>query len=544
MGSLIGKCICLASLLSLGFCKNGMAAAPNILSYPGEQITWTPCGQADNHTLECSSIDVPKDQFDAQNSGDQTFNIPIIRLRGHDALGGRNLIVNPGGPGGSGLQYIHLKGAEINAIVGEGYHLVSFDPRGVNTSRPLATCYPDSQSRQRLSRVRNVDPVLDSGEIFAWTENYVQACADVMGEHGNYVNTPQTAADMNSILDALGQENMAYWGFSYGSLLGQTYAALFPERSKRIIVDGIINIFNWYNGTVDSEMWTDTDTVLDGFFEECIKAGEQCALSEFGTGSKEILKKRVMDLGDQLKDQPEPAYINSAKYGLVDYRRLFYDAIFPVLFNPASWHSFSLILASFMNGNITTMFSVFGSDIAYTATDDANSVVRLNDARTGPGYWPQDRNSFLDIILPLMNSSRWAMIENVEYYKRQKWRLPRTHTFLPTREMETVHPLLILSTSYDPVCPLKSARVARDAFKDSRIIEVKGYGHCSSSLPSSCLTAYVRDFLYNGTLPDRDVQCASEMKYFKPPTKRDLSPQMFAVDDLMSNLYTAHLRRR
>ncbi|CAG9948905.1 unnamed protein product [Clonostachys rosea f. rosea IK726] len=539
MCSLFGKFIFLASMLA-----HGVTVTPNVLSYPGESITWTPCGEAENHTLECSSIDVPMDQFNVLSPGNQTFNIPLIRLRGRDAPEGRNLIVNPGGPGGSGLQYIYLKGAELNAIVGEGYHLVSFDPRGVNTSRPLASCYPDSQSRQRLSQVRNVDPVLDSGEIFAWADNYAQACADVMGEHGIYINTPQTAADMNSILDALGQDSMAYWGFSYGSLLGQTYAALFPERSERIIVDGIINIFNWYNGTVDHEMWTDTDTVFDGFFDECIKAGENCALSEFGMGSKEVLKKRVMDLGDQLKDQPESAYINSARYGLIDYQNLFHDAIFPVLFNPASWYSFSQILASFMNGNATTMFSVFGSDSSYTATDDANSIVHLNDAQTGPEYWPQDRKSFLDIILPGINSSKWAMIENVEYYKRQKWQLPKTHTFLPTREIATAHPILILSTTYDPVCPLKSARVARNAFKDSRIIEVKGYGHCSNSLPSSCLTAHVRDFLYNGTLPEKDVQCASEMEYFKPPTKRNISPQINAEDDLRNDLYIAHLRRK
>ncbi|CAG9986628.1 unnamed protein product [Clonostachys byssicola] len=517
MGSLTKTSMCLGSTLAHWALTDAVAVPSNIRSYPGESITWTLCGQAANHTLECSSIDVPMDQFSVQNPGNQTFNIPLIRLRGHDAPEGRNLIVNPGGQAEAGFS-TSISRALISTPLLEKVIIWFHSTHAASTHQVHWLV---------VTPTVNLGKGYHGGEIFAWADNYVQACADVMGEHGIYINTPQTAADMNSILDALGQESMAYWGFSYGSLLGQTYAALFPERSERIIVDGIINIFNWYNGTVDHEMWTDTDTVFDGFFDECIKAGDNCPLSEFGMGSKEVLKKRVMDLGDQLKDQPVSAYINSARYGLINYQTLFFNAIFPVLLNPASWYSFSLILSSFMNGNATTMFSVFGSDSAYTATDDANSIVHLNDAQTGPEYWPQDRSSLLDIILPLMNGSRWAMIENVEYYKRQKWQLPKTHTFLPAREMETAHPILILSTTYDPVCPLKSARIARDAFKNSRLIEVEGYGHCSSSLPSSCLTAHVRNFLYNGTLPERDVWCESDMDYFRPPKKTELIPTDF-----------------
>ena len=236
---------------------------PASFTYAGESIKWNACGEIANRTLECSSVDVPMDQFDADNSGDKTFSIPLIRLRGKNAT--QNLLLNPGGPGGSGLNFLYRRGEQLSTIVGEGFHLLSFDPRGINSSRPSASCYPTAELRRQLSSVRDNKLIEDSAEMYAWSHNLVRACAETMGEHGKYVNTPQTAADMNSILDAVGQEDMAYWGFSYGTILGQTYAGLFPNRSKRVIIDGVANQFDWYEGQLDYEAFTDSENVFNGF---------------------------------------------------------------------------------------------------------------------------------------------------------------------------------------------------------------------------------------------------------------------------------------
>jgi pimeloyl-ACP methyl ester carboxylesterase len=125
------------------------------------------------------------------------------------------LRVLSGGPGGSGVEFLFRRGKQLSEIVGEGFHLLSFDPRGINSSQPLASCYPTQEARRDLSPVRETELVHDSPELYAWTQNYVRACADTMDEHGAYINTPQTSADMNSILDAVGQEDLVYWGFRY-----------------------------------------------------------------------------------------------------------------------------------------------------------------------------------------------------------------------------------------------------------------------------------------------------------------------------------------
>ena len=92
--------------------------------------------------------------------------------------------------------------------------MLSFDPRGVNGSIPQASCYVTAERRAAEIDENPWDLYFQAGEMFTKAENKAKACTDTMGEHGAYVNTPQTAADMNSILDAIGQKEMYYWGFS------------------------------------------------------------------------------------------------------------------------------------------------------------------------------------------------------------------------------------------------------------------------------------------------------------------------------------------
>lgn len=174
---------------------------------------------------------MPKDHFRDDHDGavsSEKFSLALTRLVGKNAT--KSLLLNPGGPGGSGGEFISRRGEQLNKIVGEGYHLLSFDPRGVNQSTPKASCFNSDIDRVLDAALRPVDPWTQSGEFYAYYENIAQACYDVMGDNGSYFNTPQTAADMNSILDAIGQEKLLYWGFSYGTTLGQTYAQLFPDR--------------------------------------------------------------------------------------------------------------------------------------------------------------------------------------------------------------------------------------------------------------------------------------------------------------------------
>lgn len=452
------------------------------------------------------------DQFDLENSGDKIFTIPLIRMRGNNAT--QNLILNPGGPGGSGFEFLYRRGELLKAVVGEAFHLLSFDPRGVNSSTPMASCYPDDRTRRELSRVRSLDVWDDSPEVYAWAQNFVRACPDTMGEYARYLNTPQTAADMNSILDALGQEGMIYWGFSYGTLLGQTYAGLFPERSKRVIIDGVVNQFEWYEGLFEAQSLVDTDTVLDGFFDECIKDGaDNCALASLATSTEE-LRDTVLSYMNTLREQPVSVYINNTVYGLLDYNKVWYNGFLEALYKPPMWTVLADNMYRLIQGNATDAFLAYGIEEIRDWSHEANEFITLNDGVSGPEHWPQDRQMFLEQIAPLFNHSLFSPAQSQKYYQRQQWAVPKTHSYVPLKGVKTAHPLLILSTTYDPVCPLVAARSANEAFEGSQIVEVQGYGHCSVAVPSVCIAKHVRRFLYEGTLPDTYTQCEVDAPYF------------------------------
>ncbi|KAI9147612.1 putative hydrolase [Paramyrothecium foliicola] len=494
--------------------NNSSACVSNLRSYDNEALDWQECGYSGKYKLECSEVIVPMDQFNSTNSGDKTFSIPLIRLRSDNAT--KNLLINPGGPGGSGVEFLHTRGERLRTVVGDGFHLVSFDPRGVNMSRPLASCYPDDDARQKLEIVRDTKVLEDSVDLYAWTTNYVRACADNMGDHGKYINTPQTAADMNSILDALGQRDMYYWGFSYGTLLGQTYATIFPERSHRVIIDGVVDQFAWYEKLIDAEDLVDSDKVLYGFADECIKAGKRCSLSSLASTTDELLAT-LTNLGEELKSDRISVYVNNTVYGVIDHNTIWFNAIFPTLYKPARWHELADRLTNLLNGNATDAFLEYGQGPLQAMPGDALYMVHLNDARSGPKHWPQKRTDLVDMLLPAFNLSTFSTEVNKFHYAKQQWIIPQTHKYIPTKGIHTAGPLLIMSTTYDPVCPLASARVARDSFEGSRLVELKGYGHCTLAMESTCVVKYVRDFLYKGDLPSDDVQCDADNNYFTPP---------------------------
>ncbi|TQV94471.1 S33 family peptidase [Cordyceps javanica] len=494
--------------------------------YPGESIAWKPCGEVDGKPVECSSIDVPMDQFDAERSGDKTFYIPLIRRRG-GANATTNILLNPGGPGGSGIGFMHRKGGPIHTIVGEDrFHLLSFDPRGIAGSRPRAECFPNIDSRLELTPKLTDDPEQD---VDFWTEmgNLMHACADHMGEYGPHVNTPQTAADMNSILDAVGQDNLYYWGFSYGTALGQTYATLFPNRSERVIVDGVVDDFLWYDELLMETDFVDTAKDFSGFFDECAKAGDKCPL-HFVADTKSGLEGNVTHFIESLREEPVSVYVNSTVYGSIKYKTVM-DAVFSSMYRPKDWYALADNLAQLMRGNGTKALLAWGglglnvSD-PDSGTGESGLFVEYNDAPAGTPRWPARKKDALAIILPFVTKFLPYSASNLGHYMgRAQWAIPKAHDFRAARRgVETRHPLLVLSTTYDPICPLVNAEVARGAFVGARLVEVQGYGHCSLAIPSPCSARIVRRFLATGELPcEEHTKCPAEGPYFINPEDDD-----------------------
>lgn len=515
-----------------------------VLHYHNETIAWRPCGNVEGKPIECGTINVPMDHFNASRSGNSTFTIPLTRLRGNsDAT--HNILLNPGGPGGSGVNFLKAWGVRLQKAIGDDFHFVGFDPRGVGASSPPAVCFDDARMR-RTHQIHYDGDAQHDIERYDEVGNFAQACAGHMGDHAAHVNTPQTAADMNAILDALGQDGLYYLGYSYGTTLGATYATMFPERAERVVIDGVLDSFAYYGNLTLEGSCEDTNNAFAGFFDECVKAGSTCKLSSLGQTGHDIQRNVTSFLKHLQDDGPMPVYINSTMFGTISYDSLV-TGIFLAMYTSKSWYSLADDLAQLLSGNATGAFLAYpdrdptadGSD----AMLEQGTFVINNDRPSGHPAWPEDRYDVLKISAPELEvCAPWGAGALSAAMMSAQWKVPKAHGFMPRRGVETRHPMLVMSSTYDPICPLAAAKRARESFRDAKLIEVMGIGHCSLSLPSTCAARLLRAYMVNGTMPAEDhTKCSRDnVPYFIDPAERkddgdgskaDIGGAVFADED-------------
>jgi pimeloyl-ACP methyl ester carboxylesterase len=261
------------------------------------------------------------------------------------------ILTNPGGPGGSGVDFLIAFGESLVGVIGTNYDIVSFDPRGLSRSIPSANCTPPPLSGPAISRRGlpkiHAPTVLDSHyEAIAADAKVVgDACqkqiegADQAGPH---MTTAVNVRDMISIVDAFarskdakGVENATlinYWGFSYGTVIGATLGSMFPDRIGRVVFDGVVDPEGYING-IDFHAVTETDKVVASFFIYCHLAGpEKCPFS--GNTSVKATVKRFERLLFQL-DPRHAVTQNWANATLIESALvLFKGSIFGAAYSP------------------------------------------------------------------------------------------------------------------------------------------------------------------------------------------------------------------
>jgi pimeloyl-ACP methyl ester carboxylesterase len=338
----------------------------NFMGIPSStELQWTPCYER----FQCANLEVP---LDYENPSVGTTVVAWIRQQAANGTG-QDLLFNPGGPGSSGIDFIlGGYGDRMMEFSGGKYNVVSFDPRGVNASAIDLTCFPDEETRDSYQ-----PPVYDTdADTFASEVASNKFCSDfnenTTVRYASTVAVVQDLIHFTELQAALNGEKpeealIYYYGVSYGTVIGQTLAALFPDRIGRIIVDSNVNSEKYYSG-LDETAVSATDDSLRYFFSVCAEAGkEKCKFARNSSSAEEI-EDRFNAMVEKLEQEPIPySDVALGAFGILTYTSVL-DSLFQWLYSPtASFPIVASALAAVEDRNTTAWFIA----IARVPTDDS-----------------------------------------------------------------------------------------------------------------------------------------------------------------------------
>ncbi|KAH8737991.1 Alpha/Beta hydrolase protein [Ilyonectria robusta] len=520
---------------------------------PSRDLVWEKC--YDNQ-FDCARLDVPMDWLDPTE--EQRVVLGVIKLAAKSK--GKNfspVFVNPGGPGGSGVQFVKKAGSLLQTIVGDNHDIISFDPRGVGVSTPRVECWGSSQKRKLWSLQDT--PVVDERpglvyDAYARASAYSSVCETAMASTGimSHLSTASIARDMLEILDKTGHARLRYWGFSYGTILGGVFAGLYPDRVERLVSDGNCDYHDWFK-LDHANFVSDTDKIFDAFDSACHKVGpDRCAL---WAESPEAVQNRRGDLLARLRISPVvvPAWSHPSGPelpALITYSKL-QRLTQTILYKPQTqFQRMAHVYAALERGDGMPFYDMMREH----ATDEPGQLCLLGDT---PATMPQETGTEDDAFPAIMCSdnepvtdtpeefeqfankiegiSKWAGAVNLLFRVvclgktvRPKWRFS-----VEDFQGDTAHPILFIGNMADNVTPLQSAFNNSARFPSSVVLKQNSYGHCSLAAASTCTARHIRAYFQHGTLPLAGAECDPDYDLFELPTDQHAAAQ----DDLASAVF-------
>ncbi|KAL4778172.1 TAP-like protein-domain-containing protein [Aspergillus varians] len=501
-------------------------------------LRWTPCFQ----NYSCARLQVPLDYGDPSRGNTA---IAFIKLPAKDATNvTQSILVNPGGPGGSGIDAVLSQGASLADIVQGQHNVVGFDPRGVGRSGPVVDCWPDHpEGRAQFERlyypeISNASSA-SLGKQYAASDIFGKACTPTVGGSNGtaaFVGTPAVARDMLSYVMAEqattgnSDAKLWYYGLSYGTVLGATFVHLFPDRVGRMILDGVVDAEDYYSLGWRSNLY-DADKALGSFVESCFDAGQgRCSLWR---PSVQSIRVRLDNLLHDLKYHPIPISPSDlcplpmlATYS--DLKQLMLQAMYTPL---EGFPNLAAILSGLEQGDTSAYAAAVTSGATpanpcnyqitgATSTQDINTLVKCVDGARIHDF--QYLTQFEDYVGDLNTQSHFfgeVWPNNANAVTCRSFQVSPSETgklsgsILETRY--TPSPILFVTTNVDPVAPKRGAHKMSSVFPGSVVLTQNSTGHTAFASASNCLVQGIRAYLLQGRLPSANTTCQPDAAPFQ-----------------------------
>ncbi len=459
----------------------------------GQKLAWKGCGGS----FQCADLTVPLDYADP--TGD-TLAISVLRLRAAneaDRVG--SLVLNPGGPGASGVDYARAARAVVDEKVRAVYDVVGFDPRGVGRSDAV-TCLNDKQTDAFSAADGTPDTPAEVTDLEKYSKQFADACEANSAKLLSHIGTEDAARDIDVLRVALGDDKLNWLGASYGTLLGATYAGLFPTKVGRMVLDGALDPALTNNELAHGQA-KGFEVALRRFVEDCAKQSD-CPLPRDTQAGMDRVKQFLDDLDANPLSTGDPNRPLTEALGA--------NAILSYMYVPPfDWEQlrFGLQLAFDGDGSVLLAmldsrlqrnengkytYNPYSSFLSISAVDRPDRPTTAESADMA-AMWAKEAPVFGGFF-------GWGNI--VFGY----WPVAATGTPAAITAPGT-GPILVVGTTYDPATPYPWAQAMAKQLEGGVLLTRVGDGHTAYGMGSQCIDDAIDTYLVSGDPPTDGTVC-------------------------------------
>ncbi|MCB5169200.1 alpha/beta hydrolase [Streptomyces bambusae] len=469
-------------------------------------LAWQKCATSRYPTLQCASLQVPLDH--ARPDGRQ-ITLALTRVP-HTAKKSQGpLLVNPGGPGGSGRSLAGFVASALPKALAAQYDVIGFDPRGVGKSEPALNCgqghfapvRPDSVPHSWAEERANIDRV----------RGFAESCATQHADVLPYVDTVSAARDLDLVRGALGAPQVSYFGYSYGTYLGAVYAKLFPARVKRMVLDSVVD---------PGGVWYEDNLAQDLAFDARHKAflawvAKHDATYGLGADPEEV-ERLWYRMRESLRDAPAGGKVGPAELEDTYLPGGYFNGYWPQLAE-----AFAAYAAKQDTQPLVAAYERFGAvDPAAGNSYSVYSAVQCRDAG-----WPQDWQTWRRDMWTTHAKAPFMTWNNAWYNAPCAfWKTGPLQA--PDVANTEAPPALLFQATEDAATPFEGAEAMRAKLAGSALVVEEGGGNHGVSLSgNTCLDRHLTDYLTTGALPSGGTASCPAQPEPKPlPATRAAAP--------------------
>ncbi|WP_338895070.1 alpha/beta hydrolase [Streptomyces sp. TG1A-60] len=443
---------------------------------------WKKCATTAYPTLQCASLKVP---LDHGRPNGRKITLALSRVPHTAKTYQGPLLVNPGGPGGSGLTLAGFVASSLPKKVAAQYDVIGFDPRGVGAGEPALNCEPGRFSPVRPDSLPTT-PKIEQANLNR-ARSFAESCATKYADVLPYIDTISAAKDMDAIREALGAKKVNYFGYSYGTYLGAVYAKLFPGRVRRAVLDSAVDPTGvWYEDNLrQNHAFDDRHRALMAWIAENDRT--------YGLGTDpEKIEATWYRMRSALSKKPADGKVGASELE---------DTFIPGGYYNGYWPHLAEAFAAFVNEKdddpLVEAYENFGAVDA--AGDNGYSVYASVQCRDA--HWPRDWDEWRD--------DNWAVHEKAPFMTWNNAWYNAPCAFWPTKPLHPVDvsnaalpPVLIFQATDDAATPYEGGVVTHRLLRGSSLVVEEGGGNHGITLSgNACLDNHLAVYLTDGTVP-------------------------------------------